>query len=229
VKHPRRFIILATAVLALMGLLLLLASCGGDSAQKQSQSQSESEAQTQSQADQVAAAEGAEDAGQAKDDDRAATAAQVDEPELKVGGVPGNMAPEFALKGLKGEMVRLSELRGSVVIVDFWATWCGPCRVAMPHLQEIHETYGERGVTVVAIAMDQSGEKVVRPFVDKNRYGFKVVLPDGKVDRTFGGIYALPTTFIVAPDGTVYKKYVGNPGKEIILKDIYALKPELAS
>ena len=140
--------------------------------------------------------------------------------------------PDFALKDLDGNVVRLADLRGSVVIVDFWATWCPPCRLALPHLQAISNEYGGRGVKVVAIAMDDQGESVVRPFVAKNKLTFTVVLPDNQVDRAFGGVRALPTTFVIGPDGKIFKKLVGfdpNSTPQTLVEAIKMLKPELAS
>lgn len=140
--------------------------------------------------------------------------------------------PDFTLKDLDGNVVRLADLRGSVVIVDFWATWCPPCRMSLPHLQAISNEYGGRGVKVVAIAMDDQGESVVRPFVAKNKLTFTVLLPDGQVDRAFGGVRSLPTTFVIGPDGKVFKKLVGfdpNSTPQTLVEAIKALKPELAS
>jgi peroxiredoxin len=140
--------------------------------------------------------------------------------------------PDFALKDLNGDVVRLSDLRGSVVIVDFWATWCPPCRQALPHLQAISNEYGGRGVKIVAIAMDDQGESVVRPFVAKNKLTFTVLLPDAQVDRAFGGVRSLPTTFVIGPDGKIFRKLVGfNPNEtpQALVEAIRTLKPELAS
>ncbi len=140
--------------------------------------------------------------------------------------------PDFALKDLDGNVVRLADLRGSVVIVDFWATWCPPCRQALPHLQAISNEYGGRGVKIVAIAMDDQGESVVRPFVAKNKLTFTMVLPDGQVERAFGGIRSLPTTFVIGPDGKIFKKLVGfNPDTtpQTLIEAIRTLKPDLAS
>jgi thiol-disulfide isomerase/thioredoxin len=200
-------------MLLVLGQIGWLAGCGRGSSDTASQVSGE-------QSTTSAGSSAAANAG-----DAAAKAAE----DRTVGGRPGNLAPDFALTDLNGHVVRLHELRGNVVLVDFWATWCGPCKLALPHLEEIHETYGDKGVTIVAIAMDQSGAKVVKPFVEKTKLGFKVVLPADDIDRKFGGILGLPTTFIIGPDGTVYKKYVGYQRKEVFLRDIMALKPELSS
>ena len=148
---------------------------------------------------------------------------------VQTGCRPGQLAPDFLLTTLDGQELKMSELRGDVVIVDFWATWCKPCRMAIPHLQELNDEYGNKGLTIVAIAMDKRGERVVRPFVEKQDIRFNVVLPDGKVDRDYCGIFSLPTTFVIGPDGTVHKKYIGYRDKAVFLNDIKTLKPEITS
>jgi thiol-disulfide isomerase/thioredoxin len=205
-------------LLTIIALVTWVVGCGGGSSD------------TTAKAKQDESAVSAEPSGEsAVTSTGAASQTGVAEENRPVGGRPGNLAPDFALADLNGQVVRLSDLRGNVVLVDFWATWCGPCKAALPHLQEIHNMYGDKGVTIVAIAMDNSGAKIVRPFVDKQKLSFKVVLPSDEIDRKFGGIRGLPTTFIIAPDGTVYKRYMGYQRKEVFVRDIVHLKPELAS
>ncbi len=145
----------------------------------------------------------------------------------KVGCAPGNIAPAFSLTSLSGEDLSSERLEGQVVILDFWATWCAPCRMAIPHLRDIQGEFGGRGVTVVAVAMDDRGEGVVRPFVEKNDISYPVALPDDHIARDYCGILSLPTTYVIAPDGTVYRKYIGYRDKAVFERDIYHLKPEL--
>jgi len=135
-------------------------------------------------------------------------------------------APDFSLKSLGGKTVRLSDLRGQVVLVDFWATWCPPCRKALPHLQELHEEFQGKGLQVVGIATDQQGAKVVAPFVEKIGLTFTVVLTDGKVDRDFGGIRGIPTTFVIDPEGNITGKFVGYQDKQVYRKAIMAAMPD---
>ena len=157
-------------------------------------------------------------------EDRAAAG----ESGLETGCNPGQIAPEFELTDLTGDVVRMSDLKGNVVIVDFWATWCKPCRMAMPHFQDLHREFGDRGLTIVAVAMDKRGEKVVRPFVEKEDLAFRVFLNDGQVDRDYCGIFSLPTTFVIGPDGKVARKYIGYRDKSVFVSDILALRPDLA-
>ncbi|MBK6899323.1 MAG: TlpA family protein disulfide reductase [bacterium] len=86
--------------------------------------------------------------------------------------------PDFTVTTLEGKTLRLSELRGQVVVVDYWATWCGPCRIAMPHLQKLHEEYQSQGVTVLALSVDQKGPSVVVPFIRQNGFTFAVAMAD---------------------------------------------------
>jgi len=146
-----------------------------------------------------------------------------------VGGLPGNQAPDFALSTLTGDTLRMSDLQGDVVLVDFWATWCGPCKMAMPHLQEIHDEYRDKGVRIVAISVDRQGASIVKPFITKHGYSFDVVLTDNQIEKKFGGIPGIPTTFIIGPDGKVFKRFVGYQPKNTYLQAIKQLKPDLAS
>lgn len=125
---------------------------------------------------------------------------------------------------LTGQPFALAEYAGEVVVLDFWATWCGPCRMAMPHLEEIHKEYGDQGINVVAVATDRKGESVVRPFIEKNGYTFRVVPDDGSLSRAFGGIRSIPTTFVIGPDGEVVRQFVGYQAKDVYLNAALAAK-----
>jgi peroxiredoxin len=173
-------------------------------------------------------ADEANQASASKAGGQAATTEQVASGDPITGCKVGEKAPDFSLTTLQGEQVQLSGLRGDVVIVDFWATWCAPCRMAIPHLQDLQDEFGDRGLTIVGVAMDQQGERVVRPFAEKNHLRFKVAMPNGRIAQDYCGISALPTTFIIDPDGVIQRKYIGYRDKKIYLNDIQTLKPELA-
>jgi thiol-disulfide isomerase/thioredoxin len=117
--------------------------------------------------------------------------------------------PDFDLLNLEGKHVKLSDYRGKAVILDFWATWCPPCKLAMPHLQEIHAEHGSEGIAVVAVSTDQKGAAVVKPFIEENKYTFDVLLLNESIFKDFGGIKSIPTTFIISPEGEVLEKFVG--------------------
>ncbi len=126
---------------------------------------------------------------------------------------------------LDGKDFTLASYAGDVVILDFWATWCPPCKRAMPHLQDIHEEYGDQGIHVVAVATDQQGAQIVRPFIEKSGYTFRVV-PDvtQSLSHDFGGIRSIPTTFIIGPDGKVKDKFVGYQEKQVYIDAALAAK-----
>ncbi len=115
----------------------------------------------------------------------------------------GQEAPDFALERMNGETFRLSDHRGEVVVVNFWATWCPPCRMEIPGFVELQEEFGEEGLTFVGVSLDEGGFEVVRPFAEEMGINYPLVVDDGTVASRFGGVPALPTTFVVGPEGTV--------------------------
>jgi len=134
----------------------------------------------------------------------------------QTGGLP--QAPDFDLLDLDGNHVRLSDYRGKVVVLDFWATWCPPCRRALPHLQQLSDQYADQGIVVIGISVDQGGAKVVKPFVARNGYTFKIVMADDKVHRDFGGVSSIPTTFFITPEGRIAGSFVGYRGLDDYVK-----------
>lgn len=125
-----------------------------------------------------------------------------------------NLAPDFTLQNLAGEDVSLSDLRGKVVFVNFWATWCPPCRAEIPHFIELVDKYGD-DFTVLGIALDPREFDKVAPFVDKMGINYPVVLDKKGVSQLYGGISSIPTTFVVNRDGEVIEQIVGSRPKEV--------------
>jgi thiol-disulfide isomerase/thioredoxin len=127
-----------------------------------------------------------------------------------VGGREGMQVAEFQLTSLDGQKLTPASLRGKVVIVDFWDTWCGPCLRAMPHLKELSQSH-PGDVVVIAIALGQEGEAKVREVVTRQGLPFPVVLFEAQGDLTpaFGSIEQLPTTFLLGPDGVIRRRWVG--------------------
>jgi len=121
----------------------------------------------------------------------------------------GYTAPDFALKDLHGRTGRLSDYRGKVLLLNFWATWCGPCRVELPTIEALYEDLGGRDFEVVAVAGDYEGVDKVAPFMEQLQLTFRGLLDDtGKVqDQYF--VNALPMTFVLDRDGVVVYKLVG--------------------
>jgi len=134
------------------------------------------------------------------------------------------MAPEWALYDLDGNVVRSSDLEGKVVLVDFWATWCGPCKRSIPHLIKLHEEYGKQGVVVLGVSLDRADpQRVVRPFVAQNRINYQILMGNMKIQQDFGGVRGIPTAFIISQDGKIYRKLVGLRPKEHYEEPIKAL------
>jgi cytochrome c biogenesis protein CcmG/thiol:disulfide interchange protein DsbE len=118
-------------------------------------------------------------------------------------------APNFSLKSATGQVVELAKLKGKVVVVNFWATWCGPCKAEIPGFLEVYRSYKSKGLEIVGISLDESGWEVVLPFVRKLKITYPVVVGDSRVVYNYGGIEAIPTTFIVDRDGYVVRGHQG--------------------
>ncbi len=123
-------------------------------------------------------------------------------------GTIGSQAPEFELADLSGKKVRMSDLKGHVVIVDFWATWCGPCRAEIPDFVRLQSKYREKGLTILGVVVN-SEEKTVRSFSEDHDMNYPVLLNGDETTKLFGGIYAIPTTFVVDRQGRIVKKFIG--------------------
>lgn len=124
--------------------------------------------------------------------------------------VQGAVAPDFALTDIKsGRTVRLSEFKGKAVVLNFWATWCGPCKVEIPSFVDLQKQYGPQGLAVIGIAIDDAGREAVAKFADKMGVNYLVLEGDEKVANAYGGIQSLPTTFYLGRDGKVVKRVFG--------------------
>lgn len=138
------------------------------------------------------------------------TPTQPSKPAVRAENLRKN-APDFALKDASGKLVHLADYKGKVVIVDFWATWCNPCMVEIPWFQEFERKYKDRGFEVVGISMDDDGWKAINPFVAKRKLNYRVVLGDDKTGDQYGGLEALPTTFVIDRNGRIASAHVGLP------------------
>ena len=132
----------------------------------------------------------------------------------------GKPAPDFTLQDLEGNNVTLSELKGNVILLDFWATWCGPCVMAMPHIDKLHQDYKDRAVKVYAVNQREAREKI-EPFLKSKKLSLPVLLdPNGDVGKAYG-VRGIPTTVLIGKDGTILKVMVGfDPNADEAIKQI---------
>ena len=127
-------------------------------------------------------------------------------------------SPDFTLRDLEDHDVSLSQFKGKVVLVNFWATWCGPCKIEIPWLVELQDKYAARGFTVLGVAMDEEGKSAVAPFVRKERFkvdgtaqsmNYPIVLGNDATADKFGGLIGFPTSVLISQDGRVVKRVDG--------------------
>jgi peroxiredoxin len=127
------------------------------------------------------------------------------------------LAPDFTLKDANGASVKLSDYRGKVVLLNFWATWCGPCTVEIPWFVEFEQQYKSQGLEVVGVSMDEDGWTAIKPFVAEHKMNYRVLLGTDSVSQLYGGVESLPTSFIIDRDG----KFAFSPHVGLIEKDEY--------
>jgi cytochrome c biogenesis protein CcmG/thiol:disulfide interchange protein DsbE len=138
-------------------------------------------------------------------------------------------APELTLKDLEGKDLSLSQYKGKVVLVNFWATWCEPCQVEIPWLIEMQQKYAAKGFTVLGVAMDEEGASVVTPWVQKERFdvngaksqmNYPILIGNDAAADKFGGLLGYPTSVLVTRDGKIVKRITGIINEEEIAKSI---------
>jgi thiol-disulfide isomerase/thioredoxin len=122
-------------------------------------------------------------------------------------------APDFTLDTLDGKSMRLSDLRGKAVLLNFWATWCGPCKIEMPWFVELQKQYGAEGLQVVGVAMDDSGKDEIAKFAKEMGVNYPVLLGKEEVGDEYGGVPALPESFFIARDGKIVDRIIGLKGR----------------
>ncbi len=140
-------------------------------------------------------------------------------------------APQFTLQDAEGNDLSLSSYKGKVIILDFWATWCPPCRMEIPHFIELQETYGDSGLQVIGVSVDQQGWEAVKPFMQQYKINYPVVLlTDSGVYNAYQNLLpanergGIPFTFIIDKDGRIQQQYVGYRDKKVFEE---AIKPLL--
>src|ERR1700758_3364812 len=126
-----------------------------------------------------------------------------------VGNMKGRPAPEFALQSLDGKTVHLSDFRGKAVLLNFWATWCEPCKIEMPWFVDLQKQYGPEGLQVLGVAMDDASEKDIAQFVKEMGVNYPVLVGKEAVGDEYGGIIHLPTTFYIDRSGKIVEHIEG--------------------
>jgi thiol-disulfide isomerase/thioredoxin len=154
-------------------------------------------------------------------------------------GAPGSSAPSkpteaptVALKNLNDKDVTIQDYKGKVVLVNFWATWCAPCKVEIPWMIEFQQKYGPRGFALLGVSMDEDGKKAIQPFLDKERFdvdgqkvamSYPILLGNDAIADKFGGILGLPTSMLFNRDGKKVRTIVGLVNHDDISKAIEGL------
>ena len=129
-------------------------------------------------------------------------------------------APNFSLKDADGRTVQLSDYRGKVVLLNFWATWCPPCKIEIPWFIEFEREHKGEGFAVIGVAMDDEGWEAVKPYVRDAGVNYRVLLGADSVAQLYGGVDSLPTTFVIDREGRVAAVHIGLVGKDTYEKDL---------
>ena len=145
---------------------------------------------------------------------------------------PPSGVRDFTLKDLEGHEESLGQFKGKIVLVNFWATWCGPCRIEIPWLMALQEKYARQGFTVLGVAMDEEGKSAVAPFIQKERFkigansqpvNYPILIGNDDVAEKFGGLVGLPTTILISQDGRQVKRIDGLLSYDEVDKTIQSL------
>jgi len=134
-------------------------------------------------------------------------------------------APHFTLPDLEGKPLQLTTFRGKVVLLDFWATWCAPCKIEVPHLVALQKKYGPQGLQIVGISMDDDAAPV-RAFAQEFSINYPVVLGNTELARSYGGVLGLPVAFLIDRDGRIVKRLDGDEKLQGLEKEIAELLKE---
>ena len=143
---------------------------------------------------------------------------------VEIGG--RSFAPDFALPDMSGKTVRFSEFRGQVVLVNFWATWCSPCKVEIPWFVEMQRAYQGAGLTILGVSMDEDGWKSVKPYIEEHRVNYRVLVGKDEILREFGWTDCLPVTLIIDKACRIAVRHAGLVAKNTYDKEVRSLLEE---
>ncbi len=134
-------------------------------------------------------------------------------------------APDFTLTDLSGSKLSLSAYRGKVVLLDFWATWCAPCKEEIPHFVDMQNRYGPRGLQIIGVSMDDD-DKPVREFQQQFKMNYPVAVGTTQLAGQYGGVLGLPITFVVDREGRIVSRHIGQTNAEVFEAEIQKLLPQ---
>ena len=134
-------------------------------------------------------------------------------PSFAPGFTQSSLAPDFSLEALDGKTMRLSDLRGKAVLLNFWATWCGPCKIEMPWFVELQQQYAAQGFQIVGVAMDDASKEDIGKFAKDMGVNYPILIGKESVGDQYGGVPALPESFLIGRDGKIVDKIIGLRGK----------------
>lgn len=140
----------------------------------------------------------------------------------QIGSADRAVAPDFTLTDLSGKPLTLSSYRGKVVLLDFWATWCDPCRDEIPRFNVLQDKYANRGLQIIGVSMDDAPDPV-REFQQQFKMNYPVVMGSARIGELYGGILGLPVAFLIGADGRIYSKHLGATDEAVLEKEIVTL------
>lgn len=140
------------------------------------------------------------------------------------GSKPGHrpVAPDFTMPDLGGKPRKLSDFRGKIVLLDFWATWCEPCQEEIPDLVRFHDAHKDQGFTLVGVAMDAEGAPVVGPFVRENKIPYPILISGGDLPAGYN-VIGFPSAFLIDREGRIARRYLGSKSYEELERDVAEL------
>lgn len=136
------------------------------------------------------------------------------------GQLIGSVAPDFALPTIDGKILKLSDLRGKAVLLNFWATYCEPCKIEMPWFAELQKEYGPQGFQIVGVAVDDASSEDIAKFAQKLGVNYPILLGKDSVADSYGGVSVLPTTFFVDRDGKLVAREFGLQSRSVFVDHI---------
>jgi len=141
-----------------------------------------------------------------------------------VNAMAAKTIPSFTEKSVTGDgVIDSASYEGKVLLVNFWATWCPPCRKEIPALIKIQEKYADQGFSVIGISMDQGGKRVVRKFLEKMKVNYPNIVGNNKIAKGFGGVVGIPVSFMIDREGNLVKRYDGYVSEKVLVRELEEL------